>query len=84
MIVLLVGAPVGAKGAGVGAYARLCTADFPFHARDAHLLAGLLVVVEPFVFAQVDARKLGARLCSRCEELALHACQSHWRKMGLH
>jgi hypothetical protein len=39
------------KEGGVRAYVRLCTPDFPFHARDAHLLAGLLVVVEPFVFA---------------------------------
>jgi hypothetical protein len=50
---------------------RLGPSDLPLDTRDAHFLAGLLVVVEPFVFGEVDAGKLGAGICSYGKKLSL-------------
>jgi hypothetical protein len=51
----------------------------PLHADNADLAAGLFVIVEPLVFAQVDARELGARLCTGSEELSLWQVSLHPR-----
>jgi hypothetical protein len=53
----------------------LGSSDLPLHTSDANLFANLLVVVEPFVFAKIDASELGAGLSSCREELALELCQ---------
>jgi hypothetical protein len=52
---------------------KLGPSNLPLDARDAHFLAGLFVVVEPFVFGEVDAGKLGAGLCSHGKKLSLRA-----------
>lgn len=50
---------------------KLRSSNFPHHACNADLLTSLLVVVEPFVFGEVNAGKFGARVCSCRQELSL-------------
>lgn len=48
-----------------------CPANLPSNFFDAHFLIGLFIIVEPLAISQLDAGKLGSRIDTFREPLAL-------------